>query len=519
MGARYTVAHVLECMFREGLFVRVSMGADKRLPFGELPFEFTNLTISDITFNSRACKANSAFICKGATFKEEYLLQAIQNGAVIYISEKPYACASIPGIIVKDIRSAMACLATSFFEDPSQKLKLVAITGTKGKTTISFYVRTILQQSLKFEDKNGIIGGVMIDDGVSCESSHNTTPESVELQRHLSNAVHAGYTVMIMEASSQGLKYQRTAGCAFNIGCFTNIGEDHISDIEHPTFEDYFSSKLMMFKQTEHAIVNLDSDYFDRILQAASVCRDIMTYSLHNSQADLYLTSLNHKGEGVWLCEASYKGETFTFELPALGVFNVSNALAAIAICLRLDVKLEDIIKGLAHVSVPGRTEIYTTPDKSLVGIVDYAHNGMSLDALLASVKEAYPERRLIVVFGATGNRGTHRREGLGKAAAAHADVIILTEDDPADTPLAEICEEVGRPILAAGKTYTVIDDRQKAVRRAVNLAKQESSVVILAGKGIEDSIVRAEGTVSYPTDAAVLCQEFGLPWNGYRTA
>lgn len=466
--------------------------------------------IRDVTFDSRAVVEGSLFICKGAAFAETYLKDAVRKGALCYLAESPHPGCGIVGIVVNDVRRAMARVACAFFNNPSRCLRVVGLTGTKGKTTIAFYIDSILK-ARGADCVSGMFTGLVIDDGLMKTVSHNTTPESVELQRHLANAVAAGCDTVVMEASSQGLKYDRTLGTHFSVGVFTNIGEDHISLIEHPTFEDYFASKLRLFDDCSCAVVNLDTQRAGEVLSAAAVTGRILTYAMRpDAGADICLIDARRAGEGGWELVLGTPAGERCLHFEAMGRFNVSNALAAVAVSYALGVPWCAVETGLKSVRVPGRMERYDAPDGSLVGIVDYAHNEMSMEALLRSAREDFPGRQITVVFGSTGERATHRREGLGRAAGRFADRIILTEDDPGSVPVGLIAEEIGRAVLAQGKTYEVVENRVEAVHRAVSGA-QRPGVIVLAGKGAEDMILRAGGSERCKTDAQLICEEFGL--------
>lgn len=453
-----------------------------------------------LTCDSREAVPGALFVCKGAAFRREFLESALAAGAAAYVAGERHEGIPSPCFVVSDVRRAMARLACLFNQDPSCKLSLVGITGTKGKTTVAFYIDAVLREACT--NPPALITGVYVDDGAVRLPSSNTTPEPIELQRCLARAVASGCTHAVMEVSSQGLKYHRTLGTHFAVGVFTNIGEDHISPVEHPTFEDYVASKLMLFAQCERAVVNLDMEHADRVL-AAAVARGLtpLTYSLSDSEADVALHSAERAGEGAWRLEVVTPRGAFSFVLRALGSFNVSNALACVAVAEVLGIEHAAIARALASVKVPGRMERYDALGGSLVGIVDYAHNEMSLAAVLQCVREEFPGREVTVVFGSAGDRGVSRRSGLGRAAAAWADRIIITEDDPAHVPVAEIAEEIALPIKEAGRPYTVVEDRADAVREAVRGASLPA-VVVLAGKGVEDTIRKPQGVVACPTDA-----------------
>lgn len=492
------------------------------------------ITPADITYDSRNVTPGCLFVCKGAAFKVEFLIQAIERGAACYLSEQEYPNVGVPGIIVGDVRHAMGIAANELFGHPSEQLDLVGITGTKGKTTVSLYVDAILRARNPKPDgsvrRSGLIGGLWIDDGVSRTRSHNTTPESVELQRHLVRALEAGCDTVVMEASSQGFKYDRTLGCRFAVGAFTNIGEDHISPVEHPTFEDYLTSKLKIFSQSARAVLNVRSDHLDRVLgeaRAQGIPTLLYDPALPENghlpapvifegqmlRPDVYLLRANRVAEGEWDLRLALPAGALSVAYRGIGAFNVGNAVAAVAICQALGMESDAIVRGLRSVSVPGRMELYASVDRSVVGVVDYAHNGMSMEALLRAVRAEFPGREVTVVFGSCGERGLDRRAGLGDAAGRLADRIILTEDEPGSVDPLVINAEIGRSVAGAGATYRVVLPREDAIRFAVSEARRPA-VVVLAGKGCETTMLRADGEEPYGPDARILSEELGIPWH-----
>lgn len=455
-----------------------------------LPADLTS-PVEAVTCDSRAAVPGSLFICKGAAFKEEYLAEALRRGAAAYVSEKPYDQPA-PCIPVTDIRAAMGLLADAAWGHPSGQLKIIGITGTKGKTTTAWFLKSILdtwraEQGLP---PVGLLSTIVTDDGVQRRPATLTTPEPLDLQRHLWNAVNAGCGYMVMECSSQALKYGRMAGVELDSAVFLNFGEDHISPKEHPTLEDYFQSKLKIFRQAKTAVVNFDSDRAPEIMAEAARCEKVLSYTLRGQKGEIWgqIEGLSQRGTAF---SAAYNGQPSKFTIPLSGSFNVSNALAALAVAQILGVPLPQAQAGLARARVPGRMETYVNQKKTV--IVDYAHNGMALSALLRSIRADYPEAPVTVVFGCTGGKGLDRREGMGKAAGAYADQIILTEDDPGPEEVGDICAEIGRYITAYGKPWRVIEDRETAVAQAIREAPQ-GGVVVLAGKGSEQEQKRKNG-------------------------
>lgn len=447
-----------------------------------------------VSCDSQVVVPGTLFLCKGAAFREEYLLDALRKGAAAYVSERAYPAAPGPCIRVTDIRAAMGLLADFAWGHPSGAVEVVGITGTKGKTTTAYYLKAILDGWRRAAGlrPTALLSTLITDDGLERAPAKLTTPEPLDLQRHLFNAASAGCGQVVMEVSSQALKYHRMDGVDLAAAVFLNIGEDHISPREHPDFEDYFSSKLSIFSRAAAAVVDLDCDHADRVLSAAAVCPRLVTFSRRDPAADVYGYDLAEQENGA-VFTVRTPGWTGRLSLPMAGDFNVENALAAIAAAELLGVPRAAVAEGLRDARVPGRMETYRGAGEDLTVIVDYAHNGMSLEALLSAVERSCPGRAVTVVFGCTGGKGLDRREGMAAAAVRHASRIILTEDDPGPEDVEDICAQVGGYITAAGGTYTVIPDREEAVERAV-LEAAAPAVVVLAGKGAETAQKRKNG-------------------------
>ncbi|MBR3391358.1 MAG: UDP-N-acetylmuramoyl-L-alanyl-D-glutamate--2,6-diaminopimelate ligase [Firmicutes bacterium] len=460
--------------------------------------EAADRPLTGLCYDSRAVREGDLFVCKGNAFKEEYLDQAIQNGAAAYVSERDFG-RPVPCLKVSDVRFALGLLADRYFGHPSGRLMIAGVTGTKGKTTTCFFLKSILdcwREAQGLHDA-GLLSGIVTDDGVECVPASLTTPESPDLQRHLRNAAEAGCGFLVLEVSSQALAHGRVAGVELASAAFLNIGEDHISPKEHPDLEDYFRTKLRIFDQARQAVVNLDEPRCAEVLRAAGRCEKTITYSMSEKTADLFGFDLIHNGASMEF-SVNMAGRTERFVLPMAGDFNVSNALAALALAQTLGVPVEYMRQGLSRASVPGRMEVISENGKTVV--IDYAHNGMSLAALLRSVRQGYPEQPVTVVFGCTGGKGLIRRQGMGEAAADYADRIILTEDDPGPEEVEAICAEVGRVIAAAGKDYAIIADREEAVRQAL-MDSPRPGVVVLAGRGRQEYRLRKNGPQTFPTD------------------
>lgn len=492
----------------------VNLLSDRGLLLGETkPCAPMDSTIEWVTDDSRSVVPQTLFVCKGAAFKREYLLEAIDAGAIAYVSTVDYQIGNIGGrdipcLLVSDVRRALGVLADAAYGHPSGRVKVCAFTGTKGKTTSAYYLKSVLDEHARIVGchKAALSSSIEFDDGVESGVSKLTTPESFLLQQRIANSAVSGAQHMVMEASSQALKYDRTYGVELAVGAFTNIGEDHISPIEHPSIEDYFSSKLKIFEQSHVAVVNLDMDHAQRVLDAAYAagCDRVITYSLVNDAADVTATQLKHVDRGIL---ATIRTPRFVDDvLIATPVkFNVENALGVIACAEGLDVEPQAIIHGFENLRVPGRMELYPTESGQIIGVVDFAHNGMSLETMLRDLRENYPDRELVVVFGATGGKGIDRRETMGIAAGKYADRIVITEDDPGPEDPMEICETISHFVEEQGnRQWQIVLDREEAIRTAVRETRCPS-VVVVTGKGHEDRMLRKNGPEPCRTDGEIL--------------
>lgn len=462
--------------------------------------------------DSRMVEPGHLFICKGAAFKPDYLVAALKAGAVGYLCDEhlaPHLAAVAPHtpvLVTTNIRSAMALVSAEAWGHPNKNIKVVGITGTKGKTTVAYFVRAILDGDEPLQHA-ATLGTLETYDGVERCASRNTTPEAPDLWRHLSHAASKDLS-MVMEVSSQGLKYQRVEGLSYDVVAFLNIGVDHVSPIEHPTFEDYLSSKLMIFNDARVAVVNanMDAAQAPRILEAARRTDRVVLFGLThedsgNHAPDVWAHDVQTKADGM-----SFVVHTPAWEAPAhialTGLFNVENALAATAIALELGASREQIVRGLELCRVPGRMDVASSADGRLTAIVDYAHNGMAVQKALSVVREGYPQHYVVAVFGATGGKGAERRFEMPPAAAPYVDHLIYTEDDPGPEPVERICAQM-MEATPKGTSCEVVLDRASAITRAFELARDDGreAVICVLGKGHEARQLRANGPVAIMPD------------------
>lgn len=437
-----------------------------------------------LTYNSKGVVENTLFICKGAAFKEEYLIEAVNSGAMAYVSEKKYAV-DVPYILVNDIRKAMPVLADLYFCRPWEDLNLIGITGTKGKSTTAYYIKAIVDDYMAAVGgkESAVISSIDVYDGVIRKESHITTPEVVELLEHFRHAVDSGITYLEMEVSSQALKYDRVDGITFDVGVFLNISEDHISPVEHADFDDYLESKLRIFAQTKTACVNLDADHCDRIMAAAGDAGKIVTFGTAKD-ADIRGYRIRKKGmDTVFNVVCDRFDQEFVLEMP--GLFNVENALAAIAIAYVMDIPVEYMYSGLKRARSSGRMELYHSKDRKVVAIVDYAHNKLSFDKLFSSTMEEYQEHRIVTIFGCPGKKAFIRRRDLGTIAGKYSSKVYLVAEDPGYEPVEQISKDIAQYVEAQNCPYEMIEDRGEAIGKAI-LEVTEPTVILITGKGNE---------------------------------
>lgn len=460
-----------------------------------------NLDVAYLSYDSKDMKKGGIFICKGAHFLPKYLDEAIDKGAICYISEIEYDIKNLefPHIIVSDIRRAMAVLANFYYDEPWKDLKLIGITGTKGKSTTTYYMKYILDHYLNSRGKSesAIISSIEVDDGVIKEESHITTPESLMLLRHFHNALVSGKEYLTMEVSSQALKYHRTLGITFDVACFLNIGEDHISPIEHCDFDDYFDAKLKLMSQCKVACVNINSNHADEICDSV-VGAKLITFGT-DEMADIYGYRIVKEEDGISF-HVRTPNYTEKFKISMAGFFNVENALAAIAICHALDIPKESIYEGLLNAEVPGRMEVFIGEKSKTIVIVDYAHNRMSFEKLFTSTIKEYPDRKIIAIYGCPGKKAIARRQELSEIAGRYAKKIYITEEDPGEEALEDICNEIAKYIRRTGCPYEIIFDREVAIRKAIEEG-DEKTIILLTGKGRETRQKRGTEYIECPSD------------------
>lgn len=467
------------------------------------PESLKEQAVSHLEYNSKEVQKDTLFICKGAAFKEVYLKNAIEAGATCYLSEKEYEV-SVPGIIVSDIRKAMSLSAALFYDNPRQGLSLVGITGTKGKTTTSYFIKNVLDSWKK--KRTAILSTVEVYTGGFDEQAHLTTPESVDLQKYFADAREHEKEYLTMEVSSQAYKMERVYGLDFDYGFFLNIGVDHIGPLEHTDFEDYFGCKLEFIRHSKNVFINKNTDNFDRVLAAAENAEKIITFGTDDS-CDYWVTDIEKQLHGFSFTVIC-KGEPHYYSTDMDGRFNVENALCAVALAKELGIDDESIQEGINHITVQGRMNVY--PKDGYTVIVDYAHNYLSFEKLYSSVKLDYPGQNIITVFGCPGGKNFLRRRDIGTLSGQYASKVYLTAEDPQFEDVTEICEDIAQYLKPYNTPYEIIPDRTEAIETALSRAK-EGDVLLITGKG-EELYQKVRGEyVYYESDTLIVKRCLGI--------
>lgn len=445
----------------------------------------SDVEVTSVAYDSRKIGQGSLFVCvKGYNVDGHvYIEKAVENGAsVIVVEDMPadYHSDTVTYIQVKDTREALAQISAAWFDYPARKMTVIGLTGTKGKTTTAHMIKTILEETGKTVGMIGTIGAYVGQEKIPTK---NTTPESYELHSLFAQMVEKGCSHVVMEVSSQGLKLKRTFGIQFHYGAFLNISPDHISPNEHKDFEEYMACKKMLFSQCDCAMVNTDADYWENITEE---CKNTYTVSCEK-QADYMAEQIKNVWKPGFL-GVSYQAHgklSGSFSLNMPGIYNVQNALIASAICSLDGADAEKIGIALKKVSVKGRTQVVQEVAHFTTFLIDYAHNAISMESLLSTLKSYNPER-LICIFGGGGNKPKQRRFDMGKMAGKYADLIIITMDNPRYESMEEINADIIKGIDSENGIYKIIDDRKEAIEYMIDNSGR-NDIVALIGKGHEE--------------------------------
>ncbi|KFJ08012.1 UDP-N-acetylmuramoylalanyl-D-glutamate-2,6- diami nopimelate ligase [Bifidobacterium tsurumiense] len=514
--ARLTLACATELLQKHGLLREVICGEMWSL----VPEpQIANTQVQHIIYDSREIIPGTMLFIKGR-FRPEFLRDADSRGLTAYVAEKDYSYATkAPGLIVHDVRKAMSLLAAAFYGHPERDLAMIGITGTKGKTTTAYFTQALLNaysvgKAALFSSVDNCL------DGHTYEESDLTTPESLDAFRMMRTAVDNGMRYLVMEVSSQAYKVHRVHGITFDIGAFLNISPDHISDIEHPTFEDYLYSKRRLIANSRTLILGADSTHIDLLTQDAKQHHTpTTTFALHDPETG-HLTHANVLAtpdeQDSSRFTLSVDGTTIDggsqepMKLAMAGSFNELNAAAAAAIALHAGVQPHDpAMRAMQNVQVPGRMERFGSGN--LIAYVDYAHNYLSTKTLVDEIGHHFAERnpRIILVSGSTGGKAIDRREGIVKAAEGKVSSYYFTMDDPNREDPQSIAEEMRSYVKDPEAITHVVLPRERAVEEALQEAAQYAenrlNIVLVIGKGSETANVVNGKRIPYEGDANVV--------------
>lgn len=452
-----------------------------------------DLEIKGITYDSRKVRAGDLFICVSGYVQDghNYINDALSKEAAAFIVERDVEAAGAAIVKVKSSRAAMPLLASSFYGNPTEELQLVGITGTSGKTTTTYLLKSIFEAADK---KTGLLGTISTQIGDKVYVSSKTTPESIDLQclfREMAD-MHMDYAVM--EVSSHSLELGRVEGCRFSAGVFTNLSQDHLDF--HKNMDSYREAKKKLFYKTRNAnIINID-DMHGRLIadEIKSLKTPLITFGIDN-KADIMAKNIdiNSKGVSFILTTPQYETE-LKIKIP--GKFSVYNALAAAAVAYSAGIDKDAIRDGLYKVGcVPGRSEIIQT-DTPYTVMIDYAHKPDGLDKILTTIRQ-YAKGRIITLFGCGGDRDKEKRPMMGKIAGELSDYVIITSDNPRSEEPMEIIEQAEAGIKSTGCDYICIENRRDAIKYALKMAKPDD-IVLLAGKGHEPYQVLKDRTIPF---------------------
>lgn len=468
---------------------------------GNLEIEITN-----IHSDSRKIKQGGLFVAINGFSKNgiDFIPSAIENGAIAIVVEPDVDINSlnynIPIISVKNTRKALAVLACNFYDNPSKKLKLIGVTGTKGKTTSTFMIKSLLEEKGL---KVGLIGSIAVYiNKEKIEDTDRTTPESIEIQKYLSMMVEKNVDVAIIEVSSQAMKLDRVTGCEFDVALFTNLSEDHISKNEHPDMEDYFNCKLKLLKIAKNIIINNDDE---KVKTISSILpeKNIITFSIDNDsdfKADPKKITITDSHIDFEL-SINGKPEQIVASIP--GKFSIYNALGAISVASLFDINANEVRNALKDLKVLGRSEL--VPNKlGLTIMIDYAHTPSSLESILTAVK-SYAQGKIICAWGVGGDRDKAKRPIMGEISGRLADFTVLMSDQVRTEDPLQILKDIEKGIIPTGKPYKIIVDRTEGIKYAISIARKGDIIVI---PGLGHDLYLEKNGVKHPYNERIVISQ-----------
>lgn len=449
--------------------------------------------VQNIRYDNRKIKQGDAFVCvKG--FKVDghsFIGDAIKKGAkTLIVQEDVSVQEDITIIKVRDTRKALAIMSSNYFGNPKDKLKIIGITGTNGKTTSAFIIKSILE---KAGFMTGLIGTIANYIGNKKVDAVRTTPESYELHELFKNMVDAGVEYCVMEVSSHSLELDRVYGIQFEEGIFTNLTRDHLDF--HKTFENYYNAKFKLFERSNHSIINLDDPYGANIvkdIEESGVKTKVSTFSIEK-ESDFKAFEIKSHSNGSEFKVNLEEVEDFSINIP--GEYNIYNSLGCIICAYNLNIPMNKIKEGLSDVVIPGRCEL-VAKEKNLPYsiIIDYAHTPDGLENILSTVK-AFTRNRMISVFGCGGDRDKVKRPQMGKIGCELSDIAIITSDNPRSEEPMDIINDIVKPLNY--DNFVIEVNRKEAIRKAMNMAL-EGDVIVIAGKGHETYQILKDETIHF---------------------
>ncbi|TPE21832.1 UDP-N-acetylmuramoyl-L-alanyl-D-glutamate--2,6-diaminopimelate ligase [Clostridium perfringens] len=449
--------------------------------------------VQNIRYDNRKIEQGDAFVCvKG--FKVDghsFIGDAIKKGAkTLIVQDDVSVQEDITIIKVRDTRKALAIMSSNYFGNPKDKLKIIGITGTNGKTTSAFIIKSILEKSGLM---TGLIGTIANYIGNKKVDAVRTTPESYELHELFKNMVDAGVEYCVMEVSSHSLELDRVYGIQFEEGIFTNLTRDHLDF--HKTFENYYNAKFKLFERSNHSIINLDDPYGANIvkdIEEREVKTKVSTFSIEK-ESDFKAFEIKSHSNGSEFKVNLESVEEFYINIP--GEYNIYNSLGCIICAHNLNIPMDKIKEGLSDVVIPGRCEL-VAKEKNLPYsiIIDYAHTPDGLENVLTTVK-AFTKNRMISVFGCGGDRDKVKRPQMGKIGCELSDIAIITSDNPRSEEPMDIINDIVKPLNY--DNFVIEVNRKEAIRKAMNMAL-EGDVIVIAGKGHETYQILKDETIHF---------------------
>lgn len=437
------------------------------------------LEIKDIRYNSKDVKPGDVFVAMKGNHTNGHLFieDALCNGAVCVVCEALPADNNIPFVVVRNSRIALAQMSKEYFGAPDEKLKMIGVTGTNGKTSTTYFLKDILEY--KYGKVVGLIGTNQNLVGNKPYSASNTTPQSYDTFKLLAQMVSCGCKFCVMEVSSHALEQHRVYGIRYEIGIFTNLSQDHLDF--HENMENYKAAKKKLFKMSNYCVINFDDGNFNDLIDDSNV--KSLSYSAEDDKCDLVAKNIVTKGYKVEF-EALIKGEIYRMSIPVPGLFTVYNALAAIGAAIILGIGLSDISMALKNVkSVLGRYERVEC-GKPYDVIIDFAHTPQSMESVLSMTRKI-AQGRIITVFGCGGDRDKTKRPIMGEIACRYSDICVITSDNSrSENPIEIICDILGG-VKNSTNEVCMIKDRKSAILYAMSLAKEHDTILLL-GKGHE---------------------------------